>query len=213
MAEATADAFARVRPLKPQTLPDRGRRLTRTRLLPAQMRRLCEAPGPHTLRGLRDRALLATLASSGCRVSEVVALSTTQIVARAGRFQVQVLGKGQGAPREAPLSQEAYSLITAWLAQRPVASAYVFTRFAGRGARLTATPLSTTAVRQLLRHYAAAVGLPPITPHDFRRFVGTQLAKRDVRQAQRALGHADIATTAKHYILDELEVGVTDGLY
>jgi len=70
---ATADAFARVRPLKPQTLLDRGRRLRRTRLLPAEMRRLCEAPAVDTLRGLRDRALLATLASSGCRVAEVVA--------------------------------------------------------------------------------------------------------------------------------------------
>jgi integrase len=170
-------------------------------------------PEPHTLRGLRDRALLATLASSGCRVSEVVALTTAQIHARAGRFLLQVLGKHQVTPRQAPLSQEAYSLLTAWLAQRPVASAAVFTSFAGRGARLTATPLSTTAVRQLVQHYAAAVGLPPVTPHDFRRFVGTQLAKRNVRQAQKALGHAHIETTAKHYILDELEVGLTDGLY
>jgi len=94
-----------------------------------------------------------------------------------------------------------------------VESAAVFTSFAGRGARLTATPLSTTAMRQLVQHYAAAAGLPPVTPHDFRRFVGTELAKKDLRQAQKALGHSRIETTAKHYILDELEVGVTDGLY
>jgi integrase len=167
---ATADACARVRPLKPQTLPDRGRRLTRTRLLPAEMRRLCEAPNPHTLRGLRDRALLATLASSGCRVSEVVALTTAQIHARAA----------------------------------------VFTSFAGRGGRLTATPLSTTAMRQLVQHYAAAAGLPPVTPHDFRRFVGTELARRDIRLAQKALGHTRIETTARHYVLDELTGGLTD---
>jgi integrase len=168
-----------------------------------------------SLRGLRDRALLATLASSGCRVAEVVALTPAQIVARAGRFQVQVLGKGQATPRVVPLSQEAYSVITAWLAQRPGASAWVFTRFAGRGgpARLTALPLSTTAVRELVQHYAAVAGLAHVTPHDFRRFVGTQLARRDVRQAQKALGHARIETTARHYIVDELEVGVTDGLY
>jgi len=210
---ATADACARVRPLKPQTLPDRGRRLTRTRLLPAQMRRLCEAPDPHTLRGLRDRALLATLASSGCRVSEVVALTTYQIVARSGRFVVQVLGKNQTAPREAPLSQEAYMLIEAWLARRPVASAAVFTSFAGRGVRPTATPMSPAAVWQAVQRYAAAVGLQHVKPHDFRRFVGTELAKRDIRQAQKALGHNRIETTAKHYILDELELGLTDGLY
>jgi hypothetical protein len=43
--------------------------------------------------------------------------------------------------------------------------------------------------------------------------VGTELAKRDIRQAQKALGHIRIETTAKHYVLDELEVGLTDGLY
>jgi hypothetical protein len=43
--------------------------------------------------------------------------------------------------------------------------------------------------------------------------VGTQLAKKDIRKAQKALGHKRIDTTAKHYILDELEEGLTDDLY
>ncbi len=50
-------------------------------------------------------------------------------------------------------------------------------------------------------------------PHDFRRFVGTQLAKDDIRKAQKALGHKDIRTTAKHYVLDEIEAGLTDDLF
>jgi integrase len=50
-------------------------------------------------------------------------------------------------------------------------------------------------------------------PHDFRRFVGTQLAKQNIRKAQKALGHKRIDTTAQHYVLDELEVGLTDDLY
>jgi integrase len=177
------------------------------------MRRLCDAPDPLTLRGRRDRALLATLASSGCRVSEVVTLTAAQISSRTGRFVLQVLGKNQTAPREAPLSQEAYTLIEAWLARRPVESAYLFTSFAGRGPRATAQSMSPTAVWQAVQHYAAAVGLRHVKPHDFRRFVGTELAKRDIRQAQKALGHTRIETTAKHYVLDELEVGLTDGLY
>ena len=52
-----------------------------------------------------------------------------------------------------------------------------------------------------------------IKPHDFRRFVGTQLAKSDIRKAQKALGHKRIDTTARHYVLDELEPGLTDNLY
>jgi integrase len=50
-------------------------------------------------------------------------------------------------------------------------------------------------------------------PHDVRRFVGTQLAKWDIRKAQKALGHKRIDTTAQHYVLDELEEGLTDDLY
>jgi integrase len=48
---------------------------------------------------------------------------------------------------------------------------------------------------------------------DVRRFVDTQLAKRDMRKAQKALGHKRIDTTAQQYVLDELEEGLTDDLY
>ena len=47
----------------------------------------------------------------------------------------------------------------------------------------------------------------------FRRFVGTQLARKNLRMAQKALGHKRLETTARHYILDELEPGLTDDLY
>jgi integrase len=73
--------------------------------------------------------------------------------------------------------------------------------------------MSTAAVWQAVQQYAAVVGLQYVKPHDFRRFVGTELAKKDLRQAQKALGHTSIETTARHYILDDLAVGLTDGLY
>lgn len=61
--------------------------------------------------------------------------------------------------------------------------------------------------------YADQVGLSHIKPHDVRRFVGTQLVKRDIRKAQKALGHKHIDTTARQYVLDELDVGLTDDLH
>ena len=61
--------------------------------------------------------------------------------------------------------------------------------------------------------YAVAVGIKELKPHDLRRFVGTQLAAKNLRSAQLALGHKRLETTARHYILDELEPGLTDGLY
>ena len=64
-----------------------------------------------------------------------------------------------------------------------------------------------------MRKYTDEAGLDDVKPHDFRRFVGTQLARNDIRQAQKALGHKRLETTARHYVLDELEAGLTDDLY
>ena len=102
-----AGACAEVEGVSVAALRHRLKTTARVRLTPAQMRQLCETPDPATLLGLRDRALLATLAGSGCRISEVVALTVGQLSARDGGYVLQVLGKGQAAPREAPLSQEA----------------------------------------------------------------------------------------------------------
>ena len=178
-----------------------------------QMRLLCEAPDRTTLLGWRDRALLHTLASSGCRVSEVVTLTTAQLASREGSFFLEVLGKNQTEPRTAPLSHEAYASIQAWLARRPVESAYGFTSFAGKGHRPTARPMHLSSAWRAVQKAAQRVGLAHVKPHDFRRFVGTELARRDIRLAQKALGHKRIETTARHYVLDELAGGLTDGLY
>jgi hypothetical protein len=77
----------------------------------------------------------------------------------------------------------------------------------------TAQPLSTVSAWRAVRKYALQCGLPQIKPHDFRRFVGTELAKRNLRQAQRALGHQRLETTVAHDVLDELQPGRTEGLY
>lgn len=208
---AKAEALRRVSGASEKALKDRLK--MPTRLTPPQVRRLCDAPDRTTLRGWRDRALLATLATSGCRVTEVVTLTTGQIQSMAGSFVVQVLGKHQTTPRLAPLSHEAYGAIQAWLARRGAESPYVFTSMPGTGTRSTPRPLDRSTAWRLVVRYAGLVGLQHVSPHSFRRFVGTELAKKDIRQAQKALGHARIETTARHYVLDELQGGMTDHLY
>lgn len=173
---------------------------------------MCGAPNTATLAGARDAALLATLASSGVRVSELISLRVDGVLEKDDGYVIQVQDR-RGDSREAPLSPHAYALTMQWLKERPVASEYVFTSFEGRGERLTAKPLSAVGAWRVVQHYAEAVGLAHIKPHDFRRFVGTELARRDIRQAQKALGHKRIDTTARHYVLDELEPGLTDDLY
>lgn len=213
MSHESASAFEEINGVKVAALKDRIKGNARVRIEPTDMRTVCELPEMERLIGLRDTALLATLASSGLRVSEMVSLTHSQIHKKGKGYILSVRGKNDVEPREAPLSREAYSHIQIWLNARPVASEYIFTAFDGRGSRLSDRPISPTATWVLVRKYAQAAGLDDIKPHDFRRFVGTQLARTNIRNAQKALGHKRLETTARHYVLDELEVGLTDELY
>jgi site-specific recombinase XerD len=211
-----AFAFSQVELVKVAPLRTRLNPHARVRLQPGHVRRLCQAPDPRTLVGLRDRALLATFASSGCRLAEVVTLEQSQIVAQQEGWLLYVWGKGQAEPRGAPLSDEAHTWIQRWLAARKphIDVLAIFTGFVGPGAKPIATPLSRRTAWETVKKYAKLEGLPHVKPHDFRRFVGTQVhAKHGLRAAQHALGHKRLETTAQHYVLDELKPGLTDGLY
>ncbi len=213
LSAEVAQGFDQVVGVKASALKDRIKENARVRIAPETMRDLCETPERERLIGLRDAALLATLAGSGLRVSELAGLTVGQIHTKGDGTVLSVRGKNDVTYREAPLSREAFERIQAWLDARPVPSDYIFTAFDGRGDRLTARPMSSPAIWKVVRRYALEAGLSDVKPHDFRRFVGTQLAKRDIRKAQRALGHKRLETTARHYVLDELEPGLTDNLY
>jgi integrase/recombinase XerD len=209
----TATAFEQVSGVKVAALKDRIKSNARVRIEPAEMRTVCDLPELERLIGLRDTALLATLASSGLRVSELVTLTHSQIRAKGKSYVVLIRGKNDVEPREAPLSREAFRHIQIWCEARPIVSEHIFTAFDGRGARLSDRPLSPTATWNIVKKYAHEAGLDDVKPHDFRRFVGTQLARTNIRNAQKALGHKRLETTARHYVLDELEAGLTDNLY
>ncbi len=213
IAHESAVAFADISGVKTVAMKDRIKENARVRIEPVAMRTMCDAPEVERLIGLRDIALLASLASSGLRVSEIATLKQQQIRAKGKGFVVLVRGKNDVEYREAPLSREAREHIMHWLAERPIKSDYVFTAFEGRGQRLAERPLSASAIWRIVRKYSDSAGLEDIKPHDFRRFVGTQLARNNLRMAQKALGHKRLETTARHYILDELEAGLTDDLY
>jgi integrase/recombinase XerD len=213
LAADVAAAFQDVPGVRVVAMKDRTKANARTKITPGEMRRLCEAPDQTTLRGMRDAALLATMASSGARIAEIVSLTVGQLIQKDGGHLISIRGKNDAEYREAPLSREAHRLISAWLRARPVLSTFVFTSWGGRGDRPNGKALSTAAAWKIVQAYASGVGLDHIKPHDFRRFVGTQLAKKDIRVAQKALGHKKIETTARHYVLDELTTGLTDDLY
>ncbi|MBW7883736.1 MAG: tyrosine-type recombinase/integrase [Caldilineaceae bacterium] len=213
VSHETAAAFDQVAGVKTAALKSRTKQNARVRIEPAAMRELCDSPEVERIIGLRDTALLATLASSGLRVSELATLTVAQIRSKGVSYVILVRGKNDVTYREAPLSREAYAHIQAWLDARPLKSDCIFTAFDGRGQRATSRPMSAVAIWNTVRKYAGSAGMDDVKPHDFRRFVGTQIARTNLRMAQKALGHKRLETTARHYILDELEAGLTDDLY
>lgn len=213
-----AEAFKHVDGVKVDALKDRLRKHNRVRIEPEQMRAMIDAIDTSSLVGLRNKALFTTLASSGLRVQELACLKSEQLKKRGKGYYLYMFaekGKNQKEDRDASISVEAAKAIYAWIDARPFESEYVFTSFEGRGNRLPAnpTPITPMGAWKTVKTMAANFGLEGVKPHDFRRFVGTELAKKDLRKAQKALGHKSIETTAKHYVLDELEIGLTDNLF
>jgi site-specific recombinase XerD len=88
-------------------LRERLRSHNRVRIEPLDMRRVCELPDRSTLIGLRDAALLATLASSALRVAELAGLRAKDVVSRRGGWLLLVLGNSDKEVREAPLARDA----------------------------------------------------------------------------------------------------------
>src|SRR5258708_10244841 len=157
--------FSVVESVSVRALRGRLKKHSKTRIMPAQMRALCDSPNTSTLVGLRDRAMLHTLASSGLRISELVSLTSSQIDQQGDFFTMRITGKTDIEARAAPLSVEAKQHIDAWIKRRAVASDYVFTIFEGRGQgqheynRLTPLPMSDVSAWRIVTGYAQQCGL------------------------------------------------------
>lgn len=172
-------------------------------LSPEDCRRLLDAPRA-TPAGLRDFALLAVLAYTGCRVGEVVRLRVGGCKQTGAHRVLEVFGKG-GKERRVPLHPEAVERLEAWLDAagirgdpngplfRPARSAR------GRGGDgFASRPLTRRAVQKLVEGYVRRLGLDPaVTVHSLRVTALTTARERgsDVLDLQDFAGHADPRTT------------------
>jgi site-specific recombinase XerD len=130
---------------------------------------LLSAPDITTLRGLRDRAILAVLLGCGLRRSEVAALTITHVQQRDGRWCVVDLVGKHGRVRTAPMPTWVKVAVDAWASPAGVTEGYVF-RPVNRADRVTGEALGEKVVWQLIKPYAEAAGVPGIAPHDLRRY-------------------------------------------
>jgi integrase/recombinase XerD len=173
-------------------------------LAPESCRRLLDAPDPKTPVGIRDRALLAVLAYTGCRVGELVRLRVGSYKTHGGHRILEIFGKG-GKERRVPLHPESFERLDAWLETagirwdlrgalfRPVQSSrgQGYDGFANR-------PMSRRALQFLIAGLVKTLGLDPaVTVHSLRVTALTTARERgcDVIDLQDFAGHSDPRTT------------------
>ena len=162
--------------------------------------RLLATPRPDRLLGLRDRAILELLYSSGLRVSELTGLDWEHLDADAGL--VRVLGKGR-KERVVPVGRPALRALETYRtaaagAGWPAARGAVFRN--ARGGRLTPRSVG----RLVDRHVLASGTTTKATPHALRHTFATHLlgAGADLRAIQELLGHASLSTTQRYTHVD-----------
>lgn len=160
-----------------------------------ELKRLMAAPDTATLVGLRDRAILELLFSTGLRISELTSLSTDDVDLTRDEFSVR--GKGDKI-RVVFLSDAARKAIVAYQKARKDMSDAMFIQYGKNAKNAGDLRLSPRAVQRLLKTYAAKAGITrKVTPHVIRHSFATDLLSNgaDLRSVQALLGHANIATT------------------
>jgi len=152
----------------------------------------------------RDHAMLATMAALGLREAEVVGAKIGDFKeAGEGHVLLRVVGKGNKI-RAVPVSPDLWRLVQRHVIQsgrtfssRADAHKPLFPSREGGGAK----PLTTRAVRYIVKKYARAVGIiKPISPHSIRHSVGTNMAMNEapLLVIQQFLGHSDPKTTLRY---------------
>ena len=183
-----------------------------------EVEKLLAAPTERTPLGLRDKAMLELLYSTGMRASELTGIKTADLQADMG--YLRCLGKGD-KERLVPVGKAALAALERYLRwgrakllRRRVAPG------TGREIRQHATPflfvnrfgrrMSRVGLWKILAAYGRRAGIRgPLTPHKLRHSFATHLLERgaDLRSVQLMLGHADISTTQiyTHVMQDRLK--------
>jgi site-specific recombinase XerD len=155
-------------------------------------------PDLNTIAGVRDRAILELLFSSGLRVSELVGLDRDHINLKRREFMVR--GKGQ-KDRPIFISPQAAKWVEHYLQKRQDTAKPLFVRYSGhKKVDLSGNfhRLTTRSVQRIVARCALLAGITKhVSPHTLRHSFATDLLMNgaDLRSVQALLGHSNIATT------------------
>lgn len=169
-----------------------------TFLSPDELQLLFAQPKIETMPGIRDRAILELLFSSGLRVSELVGLNRDHVNLKRREFTVR--GKGQ-KDRPIFISEVAAHWVEQYLERRQDTTSPLFVRYSGSKKVDTSGNyhrLTARSVQRMVARYALLAGITKhVSPHTLRHSFATDLLMNgaDLRSVQALLGHSNISTT------------------
>ncbi len=148
--------------------------------------------------GLRDKAILETLFSTGLRIAELTSLNIDQFtnISNKKDLELGIIGKGEH-PRTVYFSERALSWIKKYLATRHDKEKALFIHYRSRKDTSEAR-LTPRSIERIVKKYAILAGVPIFTtPHTLRHSYATDLMNQgvDLRAIQEFLGHQNIVTT------------------
>lgn len=162
-----------------------------------QAQALLEAPNPNTLKGKRDRAILAVMLACGLRREEVSNLTFEHVQLRDNRWCiVDILGK-HGRVRTIPMPAWTKTTIDTWAQAAGISTGRIFRAVYcyGKTMQPTSKGISSQVIYKILKDYSHG-----IAPHDLRRSFA-RLARKGgspLEQISLSLGHADLKTTMRY---------------
>lgn len=167
----------------------------------AQARRLLEAPDPETVKGKRDRAILAVFLYHGLRRDELCKLNVQDYHPRRDVMHFRIHGK-RGKTRHVPVHPKSQGLIHDYLeaaGHGEDTKGSLFRPVKNNLTKVLDKPLDTDAVYKILKGYAKEVGIEVehFSPHSLRATAATNALEHeaDIAKVQEWLGHANISTT------------------
>lgn len=185
--------------IKLPKLTDRDKQIKFLNL--SQIKKLLNKPNLKTTIGLRDRAILESLFSTGLRVKELVSLNIEQfnfeeIKKTQSSIELSITGKG-GRTRTIYFSQRCLYWLIKYLITRKDKSKALFINYSSPSPE--ADPrLTSRSIENIVKKYTQMAGLPiEATPHTLRHSYATDLLGKgaDLRSVQELLGHKNIVTT------------------
>ena len=164
-----------------------------------QSRNLLAAPDVQTLKGRRDRAMLALMLGCGLRRGEVTALNVDHLQQREEHWVIADLVGKAAHIRTVPMPDWVKSAVDLWLTSAVISHGRIF-RCVTRKGSVWGDGITEKVVWHVVKENARRAGIAKLSPHDCRRTCARlcHAAGGELEQIQFLLGHVSVETTERY---------------